>query len=248
MNREEVFAEELKKLKEYAEEKGTPVTKEEVKEVFSRMDLDDEQLSMIMKYVEEKLQEEEEEKENAGSLNDEDSRYLSLYLEEIESLPKLTDGQKRALFMSAMNGEKVAKNDLIQGLLTQVADMAKLYANQGVPMEDLIGEGNVALAVSMDVIEQEEDPNEAEEMVAAMILKAMEELVNEDALSKDAFENWAVKANEVLEKAKELSEDLMRKVTIAEPCAETGMEEEFIKDVIEVTGGKIEFLDLGKES
>ena len=96
MNREEVFAEELKKLKEYAEEKGTPVTKEEVKEVFSRMDLDDEQLSMIMKYVEEKLQEEEEEKENAGSLNDEDSRYLSLYLEEIESLPKLTDGQKRA--------------------------------------------------------------------------------------------------------------------------------------------------------
>ena len=223
MNREEVFAEELKKLKEYAEEKGTPVTKEEVKEVFSRMDLDDEQLSMIMSY-------------------------LSFYLEEIESLPKLTDGQKRALFMSAMNGEKVAKNDLIQGLLTQVADMAKLYANQGVPMEDLIGEGNVALAVSMDVIEQEEDPNEAEEMVAAMIMKAMEELVNEDALSKDAFENWAVKANEVLEKAKELSEDLMRKVTIAELCAETGMEEEFIKDVIEVTGGKIEFLDLGKES
>jgi len=41
---------------------------------------------------------------------------------------------------------------------------------------------------------------------------------------------------------------LMRKVTIAELCAETGMEEEFIKDVIEVTGGKIEFLDLGKES
>ena len=248
MNREEVFAEELKKLREYAEEKGAPVTREEVKEVFSRMDLDDEQLSMIMKYVEEKLQEEEEEKENAASLNDEDSRYLSLYLEEIESLPKLTDGQKRALFTSAMNGEKTAKNDLIQGLLTQVADMAKLYANQGVPMEDLIGEGNVALAVSMDVIEQEEDPNEAEEMVAAMILKAMEELVNEDALSKDAFENWAVKANEVLEKAKELSEDLMRKVTIAELCAETGMEEEFIKDVIEVTGGKIEFLDLGKES
>ena len=52
----------------------------------------------------------------------------------------------------------------------------------------------------------------------------------------------------LLEKAKELSEDLMRKVTIAELCAETGMEEEFIKDVIEVTGGKIEFLDLGKES
>lgn len=247
MNREEVFAEELKKLKEYAEEKGGPVTREEVKEVFARMDLDDEQLSLIMNYVEEKLKEEEEAEEEPV-LDSEDSKYLAMYLEELESLPKLTDGQKRALFMSAMNGDKAAKNELMQGLLTQVADMAKLYANQGVPMEDLIGEGNVALTVSMDVIEQEEDPQEAEEMVAAMIMKAMEEYVNDDTLSKDAFENWAVKANEVLEKAKELSEDLMRKVTIAELCAETGFEEDFVKDVIDITGGKIEFLDLGKES
>ncbi|MBR3040803.1 MAG: hypothetical protein IKI20_09190 [Lachnospiraceae bacterium] len=248
MNEEEVFREELAKIKEMIQSGEGELSKETVKEVFSRMDLDESQLEMIMEYLKGKLDGDDEEGSEEKELASEDSKYLSLYLEEIRGLKTLTDGQKRALFMAAVNGEKPAKEELMEGLLTQVVDIAKMYAGQGVPMEDLIGEGNVALAVSMEVIEQEDDPKEAEEMVAAMIMKAMEELVNEDSLSKDAFEEWAEKANEVLDKAEEMSKELLRKVTISELCNEAGFTEEFVREVINVTGGKIEYLDLENNS
>ena len=51
----------------------------------------------------------------------------------------------------------------------------------------------------------------------------------------------------MLEKAQELSEMLLRKVTIEELCKEYEFDPDFVKDVIEVTGGKIEFLDLEKK-
>ena len=248
MDQEELFTEELEELRAYAKEKGE-VTMEDVRGVFAHMALDDEQLKLIFAYVLKQITETAEDPAETGKIKERglsagDSRYLSLYLKELEGLEKLSDGKKRALFMGAMNGERAAKDALITGLLTQVVDIARLYSGQGIALEDLIGEGNVALAVSMDVIEQEEDPKEAEEMVAGMIMRAMEELVNEDSLSKDAFETWAERANTVLDKARELSEDRMRRITVEELCSEAGFEKEFVREVIDVTGGKIEFLDL----
>ena len=49
---------------------------------------------------------------------------------------------------------------------------------------------------------------------------------------------------EVLDKAKELSEELLRKVTIEELCNEAGFEKDFVMDVLEITGGGIEYLEI----
>jgi len=251
MNQEELFSEQLAELRELAKSKNGTVTVSDIRETFSEMELDDAQIKLILDYIKEntkiKVDSEEDGENDRKELSGEDSKYISLYLKELEELPKISEGKKRALFMSAMNGEKQAKEELILALLPQVVDIAKLYTGQGIPVEDLIGEGNVALAMSMDVIEQEETPEEAEEMSAGMVMRAMEELVNEDSLSKDAFEEWADRANEVLEKAKELSEELLRKVTIEELCKEAGFEKEFVMDVLEITGGGIEYLELPED-
>jgi len=251
MNQEELFSEQLAELRELANSKNGTVTVSDIRETFSEMELDDAQIKLILDYIKEntkiKVDSEEDGENDRKELSGEDSKYISLYLKELEELPKISEGKKRALFMSAMNGEKQAKEELILALLPQVVDIAKLYTGQGIPVEDLIGEGNVALAMSMDVIEQEETPEEAEEMSAGMVMRAMEELVNEDSLSKDAFEEWADRANEVLEKAKELSEELLRKVTIEELCKEAGFEKEFVMDVLEITGGGIEYLELPED-
>lgn len=251
MNQEELFSEQLAELRELAKSKNGIVTVSDIRETFSEMELDDAQIKLILDYIKEntkiKVDSEEDRENDRKELSGEDSKYISLYLKELEELPKISEGKKRALFMSAMNGEKQAKEELILALLPQVVDIAKLYTGQGIPVEDLIGEGNVALAMSMDVIEQEETPEEAEEMSASMVMRAMEELVNEDSLSKDAFEEWADRANEVLEKAKELSEELLRKVTIEELCKEAGFEKEFVMDVLEITGDGIEYLELPED-
>ncbi len=180
-------------------------------------------------------------------MNDEEKSYLDFYLEELEGIKSYTEEEKKNLLVKAMSGDKQAKNDYISANLIRVTELARLYVNQGVPLDDLIGEGNVALASSMDVVEQEEDASEAEEMIVSMIMKAMEELIADDAHSKDAFEEWAEKANEVLDKARELSEDYLRKITIQELCEEAGYTEEFVRDVMDVTGGGIEFIDMTGE-
>ena len=180
-------------------------------------------------------------------MNDEELNYLEFYLEELRDLKSYTEEEQRDLLAKAMKGDKQAKNEYINANLIRVTEIARLYVNQGVLLEDLIGEGNVALASSMDIVEQEEDVSEAEEMVASMIMKAMEELIADDAHSKDAFEEWAEKANEVLDKARELSEDYLRKITIKELCEEAGYTEEFVRDVMDVTGGGIEFIDMTGE-
>lgn len=252
MNQEELFSEQLAELRELAKNNGGAVSVDDVKEAFSEMELDDAQVKLILDYLKENTKikisggdfaESEEDAENYN-ISGEDSKYIAMYLEELKELPPVSDGKKRALFMSAMNGEKQAKEELILALLPQVVDIAKMYAGQGVPMEDLIGEGNVALAMSMDVIEQEETPEDAESMSAGMVMRAMEEMVSEDSLSKDAFEAWAERANEVLDKARELSEELLRKITIEELCSEAGFEKEFVMEVLEITGSGIEYLEI----
>ncbi len=260
MKQEELFAEQLKELREMSELSGEEITIDDIRVAFDEMDLDDDQLQMILNYFKSttagssdstarsvKPVKDSGTKEEKEEKNSEDSRFLQMYYADLKKNRKISESEQRVLYMSAMNGDRNAKEQLIVANLPMVVDFAKLYKGQGVPMEDLIGEGNVALAMAMDVIESEENPDDAKQMVAAMVMRAMEELVNDDLQSAEAFSVWADRANEILEKARNMSEELLRKITVDEFCRETGFEKDYVMDVIEVTGGKIEFFDMGKK-
>ena len=51
------------------------------------------------------------------------------------------------------------------------------------------------------------------------------------------------KVNQVAEKAKELSEELRRKVTVEELCAETGLSEKAVRDAMRLSGYTIEDIE-----
>ena len=51
------------------------------------------------------------------------------------------------------------------------------------------------------------------------------------------------KVNQVAEKAKELSEELRRKVTVEELCAETGLSEKAVMDAMRLSGYTIEDIE-----
>ena len=53
------------------------------------------------------------------------------------------------------------------------------HAGQGVFLEDLIGEGNVALTMGVTMLGSLEEPSEAEGMLAKMMMDAMEEYIEE---------------------------------------------------------------------
>ena len=74
-----------------------------------------------------------------------DENVLSLYLKEINKIPLLTRSQEENLARAAAKGEQSAKDQLIRANLRFVVNVAKKYQNQGLPLSDLISEGNIGL-------------------------------------------------------------------------------------------------------
>lgn len=70
---------------------------------------------------------------------------LDIYLREIREIPLLSGDDEINLAQSARKGDHEALNKLVQSNLRFVVAVAKQYQNQGLPLSDLINEGNLGL-------------------------------------------------------------------------------------------------------
>ena len=193
------FAQTLQQLKDTARLQENMLTSEQISEAFEDLSLTEEQMGLI-------------------------HEYLNMYLEELKDLPEVSDGEKRAVMMSALAQDNSACNKLIEIFLPQVVEIAKLYAGQGALVEDLIGEGNVALSMGVTMLDCVESIEEIDGFLAKMIMDAMEEYISDD-------------------KSKEMAEELMRKVTVAELAQEMQMDEEEIRDAIKLSANHMEYIE-----
>ena len=70
---------------------------------------------------------------------------LTTYLKEINKIPLLTAEEELKYAKLAAKGDKHAKDMLVNANLRFVVNVAKKYQNQGLPLMDLISEGNIGL-------------------------------------------------------------------------------------------------------
>ena len=242
MNREVLFAKTLEEVKTLAKDQGGFVTEEQVKEAFETLDLDNEQLQMVFDYLVKHKVGIGEPVDLDDYLTEEEKNYLQMYLDEIEELDSISDGEKEAVTISAMAGDGDAQARLMTAFLPQVIEIAKIYTGQGVLLEDLIGEGNLALTMGVTMLGCAENAKDAQGMLVRMVMDAMEEYIAENADAEKADLKIVDKVNKVMEKAKELSEELHREVTVEELMEETRMSEKTIRDAIRFSGHKIEYI------
>ena len=243
MNKELLFAQTLEKVRAIAKEQGNCISEEQVKQEFETLELNNEQLQLVFDYLVKHKVGINEPVNMDDYLTDEERNYLQDYLDELAQLPQLSAGEKEAITLSAMAGDADAQNRLTEIYLPDVVEIAKLYTGQGVFLEDLIGEGNVALAVGSTMLGCLENASEAQGMLGKMIMDAMEEYIAENASNEKADQRVVNKVNKVMEAAKELAEDFRRKVTVEELAAETKMSEATIREAIKFTGNNIEYIE-----
>lgn len=248
MNKEELFVQALQKIKDLGKEQGGQISEIQLSEIFAEyeFDMDDSQKELILEYLKKNGIGIGEPIDPEEYLSKEEVDYLNQYLEEVAQLEKLSDGQKEAVTISAMAGDKDAQNKLIEIYLPYVAEVAKLYAGQGVFLEDLIGEGNVALAMGVTMLDCLEKPSEVQGMLGSMMMDAMEEYIKENANEQQHDKKMADKVNKIAELAREVAEDLGRKVTPAELAEEKGVSVKSILEAVRLSGNKIEDLDVSE--
>ena len=132
----------LQETLKQARRRGGIISREEVAENFEKLSLDKEQLDQVEAYLKAHKITVGVTSGNEEDLPEEERDFLESYMEMLAAVPRLSDSVLEAVEISAMAGESSAQKELIEQMLGNVVDIAKLYTGQGVSVEELVGPGN----------------------------------------------------------------------------------------------------------
>ena len=173
--------------------------------------------------------------------SDSDNEVLSTYLKNIDKIPLLTYDEEYELALKAKNGDKKAREKLINSNLRFVVSVAKKFRGQGMPLEDLINEGNIGLMTAVDKFEPEKGYHfisYAVWWVRQAILKALAEQSRPVRLPLN-------RSNELIQIVR-AKNDLIHKKGISDPTVDeiavaSGLDVTLVKNLLEVTRDMISF-------
>lgn len=170
-----------------------------------------------------------------------DNECLSIYLKQINKIPLITHEEETELAIKAKNGDKKAREKLINSNLRFVVSVAKKYAGQGLPLEDLINEGNIGLITALDKFEPDKGYHfisYAVWWIRQSILKALSEKSRTVRLPLN-------RANELMaiQKARTalMHDNSTMEPSLADLSRETGLDETLIKDLLAISHEMISF-------
>ncbi len=272
MDKEVLFGKTLEELRRKAALQGGFIDKNDIDEMLAPLELDEEKTAMVYDYLkgrgirwEIRISEngigageiaddggvtlsEKEAVLSEFALDETDTDYLSMYMDELDALPEYSDGEKRAFTISAMAGDKSSCEKLINIYLKDIAQIARIYTGQGVLIEDLIGEGNEALVRGVTLLDSQEKPEDCEGFLIKLAMDAMEELIGDASKAEGTQDKILEKTNKVYDKAMELAESLERRVTVKEVAEFAGISEKAVKEAMEISGYRIEVIEDYRES
>ncbi|MBQ8956690.1 MAG: hypothetical protein IJ075_06950 [Lachnospiraceae bacterium] len=243
---EKEYREALDRVIRKAHENRNFITEEAYLEILSPVGMNDREDGLTRGYLDSigiKFGEGSREAYKEPEFTEADGKYLKLYLEELEALPRYTEAEIYEAKQKAIaDDDEGAQAVLMNHYLKNVVDIAKLYIYQAVPAEDLIGEGNIGLMTAIKALATLDDPDEVDGFVGKLIMDAMDEAIYEDTDIRQQIDEMVEKVNDINEKAKLLSEEMKRPVTAAELSEETTIPIAEIMEALRLSGNQIEGL------
>lgn len=238
----------------------------------AELQLDDSQLKMVYAYLktsgieiadagEDVLDSTEEENNDVSEeeYKDRDMEFVRMYQSDIKNIKVLSADE----LTEAMKNPVESREQIINTFLKDVVKWVKPYANETVFMSDLIQEGNMGLmegvaefdyeaALAEEQGDSSSDENSRTEPTAVKklqnflkksVIKAAQAAVYEQESENNVGYKIAGRVNAVNDCAKELSEDLGRKVTIEEIAERLEMTYEEVKEIVDLSSNKIEYIN-----
>ena len=253
------FMELLQEIKEVATIQEYQITKEEIGAYFEGMDISEQQLEAVYQYlgdngikvpgfvhrkIEQEVQEEDSTEEKAEKESKgESSVSHRFYMEEIAQLQTLGQEEKTKLFLGVREGKEEDKMRLLEGYLPVVADLADQYKEKGMPVDDLIQEGNIGLIQALDRVGEIAKIEDAETFLIESVRNAMVSAVDEENGTEDWESAVVAKSGLIHEAAKYLAEDLGRVATVEELAEYTKLSVKEIEDIRKLS---LDAIEVGK--
>ena len=82
---------------------------------------------------------------------------VRVYYDDLKNKKPLTRAKEKRLIRLSKRGDTKARNELLEANLKFVFDVAKKYSGKGVPMGDLISEGNLGLIRAIEKFDESND-------------------------------------------------------------------------------------------
>ena len=257
---EQQFKKIMIQVRALAKSQGETISREQVHNKFLPLNVSEGQFLLIYKYLDEEnvtLFDTEEErlkasghgevgsdsKEDTPHLSIEDDDCLKIYIDELNSLKIPEKEERQSIIEDILKDRESAVSRLPEMYLKEVIDVARLYAGQGVALEDLIGEGNIGVLTGAGMLDCCESAQEVDECMIRMIMDSMESMIMEN-FSDDEFDLKVVeRVNELNDRARELAEEMERLVTVEELVRELAQDEEYIRETIRLSGNAIPYIE-----
>lgn len=154
-----------------------------------------------------------------------------VYMEEIAAIPPCSEAENEKLLGEIRNGNKAARERLIEGNLKNALFFVQDYINKGVPMADLIQEASMELMMLAD----EGFEGSFEKLLESRIRVRMEEIINAQKKEADIEEEMLARVNVLQEVSKSMAEELGREAKLSELAERMKMTEDEVREIMKVT-------------
>ncbi len=157
-----------------------------------------------------------------------DSIALNLYLKELSREEVLTPEEELRLIRAAKAGDKEARDRLIRANLRFVVSVAKQYMSSGVPLDDLISEGNLGLIKAIENF----DETRGFKFISYAVWWIRQAILNLIAQHNQMNLQRGTSATRILETAQQLEQEYGRPVSTEDIANELGISPEIVNSAL----------------
>lgn len=237
------FLEAIRELERLGETNGNQLSMEEILSYFSDMKLEERQADFICRYfeshgihithrirrMEEPVLEEIPHKEDPL-----DAEMVAIYLKEMERANRLSGEQEKIIARRLANGDKNARQLLIESNLSRAVEIAEDYKNQGILLGDLIQEANIGLMLAVNDYEPELHGDFAAFADRSIRAHIEQEIALYNASTRSAVK-MANRVNELNDIATAFSREYEREAKPSELAERMGITEEEVRELMKTS-------------
>ncbi len=174
----------------------------------------------------------------AIAVSEDDRDLLDQYLYEVSKTPLLTPKEEIELAKKVRGGDQLAMQELAKRNLRFVISVAKKYQNRGLPLTDLIGEGNVGLLTAA----RKFDPDQGVKFISYAVWWIRQAILASLARQGRTVRvplNRTADLSKIVKTAEALRQELRREPTPEEISSATGLSLEVVQSLAALNTGEV---------